>query len=84
MTIIIEQVKASPWISNLVVVKKKTGGLRICVDLRAVNKAIILDCYPLPTTEEFTAQFHMGQQFFLNWIFARDTFKCRYILIATT
>ncbi|XP_062373903.1 uncharacterized protein K02A2.6-like [Sardina pilchardus] len=55
---IIERVNASPWISNLVVAKKKTGGLRICVDLRAVNKAIIPDRYPLPTTEELTAQFY--------------------------
>ncbi|XP_036384580.1 uncharacterized protein K02A2.6-like [Megalops cyprinoides] len=55
---IIEQVNASPWISNLVVAKKKSGGLRICVDLRSVNRAIIPDCYPLPTTEELTAQFY--------------------------
>lgn len=55
---IIEQVNASPWISNIVVAKKKTGGLRLCVDLRSVNKAIIPDCYPLPTTEELTAQFY--------------------------
>lgn len=55
---IIEQVNASPWISNLVVARKKSGGLRLCVDLRAVNKAIIPDKYPLPTTEELTAQFH--------------------------
>lgn len=55
---IIEQVNASPWISNIVVAKKKSGGLRLCVDLRAVNKAIIPDKYPLPTTEELTAQFH--------------------------
>lgn len=55
---IIEQVNASPWISNIVVAKKKDGGLRICVDLRSVNKAIIPDRYPLPTTEELTAQFY--------------------------
>ncbi|KAJ8332771.1 hypothetical protein SKAU_G00416720 [Synaphobranchus kaupii] len=54
---IIEQVNASPWISNLVV-KKRSGGLRLCMDLRAVNKAIIPDKYPLQTTEELTAQFH--------------------------
>lgn len=36
---IIERVDASPWISNLVVTKKKTGGLRPCVDLRQVNIA---------------------------------------------
>lgn len=55
---IIEPVDASPWISNLVVVRKKTGALRVCVDLRAVNKAVIPDRYPLPTSEELTAQFH--------------------------
>ena len=48
---IIEPVDASPWISNSVVVKKKTGALRVCVDLRAVNKAVIPDRYPLPTSE---------------------------------
>ncbi|KAJ8367779.1 hypothetical protein SKAU_G00078070 [Synaphobranchus kaupii] len=42
---IIEPVDASPWVSNLVVAKKKTGALRVCVDLRAVNKAVIPDKY---------------------------------------
>lgn len=55
---IIERVNASPWISNLVVAKKKTGGLRPCIDLRQVNKAVIPDKYPLPTTEELSAKFH--------------------------
>lgn len=55
---IIEAVDASPWVSNLVVAKKKSGALRVCVDLRAVNKAIIPDKFPLPTSEELTAQFH--------------------------
>lgn len=54
---IIRQVNASPWISNLVAAKKKNWGLCICVDLRAVNKAITPDRYP-STTEEFTAQFY--------------------------
>ena len=60
---IIEQVNASPWISNIVVAKKKSRGLRLCVDLRAVNKAIIPDKYPLPTIEELTAQFHGSTTF---------------------
>ena len=55
---IIKPIDASPWVSNLVVARKKTGGLRICVDLRQVNKAIIPDKYPLPTVEELTALFH--------------------------
>lgn len=55
---IIEPIDASPWVSNLVIARKKTGGLRMCVDLRQVNKAIIPDKYPLPTVEELTALFH--------------------------
>ncbi len=55
---IIEPVDASPWVSNLVVAQKKSGALRVCVDLRAVNKAVISDRFPLPTSEELTAQFH--------------------------
>ncbi|XP_019737023.1 uncharacterized protein K02A2.6-like [Hippocampus comes] len=55
---IIERVDASPWISNLVVARKKAGGLRPCIDLRQVNKAVIPDKYPLPTTEELSAKFH--------------------------
>ncbi|KAJ8369984.1 hypothetical protein SKAU_G00100120 [Synaphobranchus kaupii] len=55
---IIEQVNAAPWISNLVIAKKKSGGIRICVDLRLVNKAVILDRYLLPTSEELTALFY--------------------------
>lgn len=54
----IEPVNASPWVSNLVVARKRGGGLRLCVDLTDVNKAIIPDKYPLPTAEELTSHFH--------------------------
>lgn len=60
---LIEPVNASPWISNLVIAKKKSGGLRPCVDLRAVNKAVIPDRYPLPTVEELTTQFYGATTF---------------------
>lgn len=55
---IIEPVNAAPWISNIVVAKKKSGGIRVCVDLRQANKAVIPDRYPLPTAEELTAHFY--------------------------
>jgi len=35
----------------------------VCVDLRAVNKAVIPDMFPLPTSEELTAQFHGSTMF---------------------
>ena len=38
----------SPWASPIVLVKKKDGGLRICVDYRALNSVTKADCFPLP------------------------------------
>src|SRR3984885_7727116 len=38
----------SQWVSPLVVVPKKNGKWRICVDYRQVNKATLKDYFPLP------------------------------------
>lgn len=53
---VIERVSASDWVSPLVVVKKKNGSLRLCVDLREPNKAIVIDGFPLPHIEELLEQ----------------------------
>ncbi len=49
---VIERIYSSPRVSPIVVVQKKTGGIRMCVDLRGPNKAVIVDSYPLPHMEE--------------------------------
>jgi len=38
----------SPWTSNIVVVTKKDGSLRFCVDYRKLNSVMRRDAYPLP------------------------------------
>ncbi|KAL7879761.1 hypothetical protein SRHO_G00020150 [Serrasalmus rhombeus] len=49
---IIEKVDSSEWVSPTVVIQKKSGGIRLCVDLREPNKAVVIDSHPLPHIEE--------------------------------
>ena len=39
---------ASPWASNVVLVRKKDGTLCFCVDYRQLNRINVQDSYPLP------------------------------------
>src|SRR5438876_185379 len=43
---------ASPWASPIVLVKQKGRKMRICIDYRKLNAAIIKDNYPLPRVDE--------------------------------
>ena len=43
---------ASPWSSALVLVKKKDGSLRCCVDYRTLNRLTTKDSYPLPRIDD--------------------------------
>lgn len=46
------QKSKSPWCSNVVLVRKKNGKLRLCVDYRMLNKKTVKDSYALPRVEE--------------------------------
>ena len=49
---ILEPIDANEWVSNMVIVRKTSGGARICCNLADVNKANIADRYPLPTIDD--------------------------------
>ena len=42
----------SPWASPVVLVRKRDGSLRFCIDLRKLNSRTIKDAYSLPRIEE--------------------------------
>ena len=41
----------SPWASEIVLVRKKDGRLRFCIDLRKLNNRTVKDAYSLPRIE---------------------------------
>ena len=53
----------SPWSSPVVLVTKKDGGTRFCVDYRQLNDATTKDAYPLPRIDD-TLDMLAGKQWF--------------------
>ena len=42
----------SPWASMVVLVQKKDGSLRFCIDLKKLNNWAVKDAYSLPPIDE--------------------------------
>ena len=47
----IKPIQHPRWLSNIVLVKKKNGQIRCCVDFRNLNKVYLKDKFPLPNMD---------------------------------
>jgi ribonuclease HI len=57
----------SEWASPIVLVRKKNGDIRLCIDYRRVNQLIKLMNFPLPLIDELLENFE-----FCMWFFSMD------------
>ena len=53
----------SPWSSPIVLVRKKDGKLRFCIDLRKLNQRTVRDNYSLPNIDHMLKQLEGAQWF---------------------
>jgi len=53
----------SPWGAFYLFVKKKDRSMRLCIDYRELNKAIVKNKYPLPRIDDLFDQLHGSQVF---------------------
>ena len=66
----------SPWASPLVLVRKKDGGLRFCVDYRKLNRVTRLDEFPLPRIDD-TLDLLAGARYFTTLDLASGYWQVR-------
>lgn len=61
---IIEPVNGpSPWISPVVIAFKGNGEIRLCIDMRRANKAVLRENYPLTTFDSFMTKLRVANYF---------------------
>ena len=61
--IIVKRDEPTDWVNSLLIVEKKNGSLRLCLDPLDLNKAIKREHYMIPTVEDIVSKLH-GKRIF--------------------
>ncbi|EFO88192.1 hypothetical protein CRE_06930 [Caenorhabditis remanei] len=78
----------TPWTSPIVLVKKKNGSLRVCLDFRKLNEVTIPDNYPLPRIDtiiekvgnaRYFSSLDMANGYLQLRLDAESSYKCGFI-----
>ena len=62
----------TPWISSVVVIPNSNDEIRLCVEMRQANSAIVREGHPIPTVEEVLQEFNGSSVFSkldIKWAF---------------
>ena len=54
----------TPWLSQIVIISKKNGGIRMCLDPKELNKALLCEHYTLPILEDTVHELGQSCVFF--------------------
>lgn len=63
MDVVVKQEEPTDWINSMVTVIKPNSKIRICIDPRDLNKAILREHYPLKSVEEVISQMPTAKMF---------------------
>ena len=70
-------VPLTEWVSNIVLVNKKQGTIRVCIDFRDLNKACPKDNFPTPHIDQIINNC-AGSVIFHSWMASLAIIRLRY------
>jgi len=68
---VIREMTYPEWLANVVLVPKKNGKMRMCIDFTNLNKACVKDSFPLPRIDALVDKAAGCQRFSLQDCFSR-------------